>query len=126
MVINYRPPPPEEDVVNVRTRRLQIPVCENRQLMRDVAEIVKGLGNDMDVWSRLLDRTEEEMETMIEKKIKRANEDIRAESERHGIKWRTGRPTNVEMRRMGMPVPRTVETEPINLTQHIEKLRHRR
>ena len=48
MVMNYRPPPPEEDVVNVRTRRLEIPVCEHRQLMRDVADIVKGLGNDMD------------------------------------------------------------------------------
>ena len=125
MVMNYRPPPPEEDAVNVRTRRLEIPVCEHRQLMRDVADIVKGLGNDMDVWSRLLDRSEEEMETMIEKKIKRANEDIRDQSNLHGIKWRSGRPTNAEMRRMGMPVPRTAETEPINLTQHIEKQRRR-
>ena len=124
MVMNYRPPPPEEDV-DVRTRRLEIPVCEHRQLMREVAGIVKGLGNDMDVWSRLLDRTEEEMETMIQKKIKRANEDIRDEAKKLGIKWRSGRPTNAEMRRMGMPVRPTAETEPINLSQYIEKQRWR-
>ncbi len=127
MVTNYnRPEPREQDAENVRTRRLEIPVCQNRQLMRDVADIIKGLGNDIDVWSRLLDRDEEEMEWAIEKKIKHANEFIRAQSAKHAIKWRRGRPTNAEMSRMGMNSPQTEGTAAINLTQYMEKQRQKR
>jgi len=123
MVMNYRPPPPEEEVVEFHTRRLEIVICEDRRLMRRQAEIIKGLGNDLDVWSRLLDRDEREMRMNSEDMVDNAIKSIRTESKLCGISWRRGRPTNKEMKEMGMPVPESDKTEPINLTQYLEKRR---
>ncbi len=125
MVTNYnRPEPPEQDVQNVRTRRLEIPVHPpDRELLREVADIVKGMAFQLDFWSRLTDRSEREMQIMIEDQINRANNEIRLRAEMRGIKWRTGRPTNKEMKAMGIPIPETVKTGPIDMTQHIGKLR---
>ena len=128
MVTNYnRPELPEEDVEDVRTRRVEIPVSPpDRVLLREVSDIMKGLATDMDFWSRLTDRSEHEMRVMIEDRINRANNEIRRRAELRGIKWRTGRPTTKEMKAMGMVSQEIERTEPINLTQHIEEQRRRR
>ncbi len=127
MVMNYnRPPPPDAPVENVRTRRVEIPVSPpDRVLLREVSDIMKGLATDMDFWSRLTDRSEHEMRVMIEDRINRANNEIRRRAEMRGIKWRTGRPTLKEMKELTGGSWETDPSEPINLSQHIEKQRRR-
>lgn len=127
MVTNYnRPPPPEEDVEDVKTLRLEIPVSPpDRQLMREIADILKGMGTWLDFHSRLTDRSDREMQLNIVDCIRQANNKIRREAGLRGIRWRTGRPTNKEMKALGMPVPETKETKPINLTQYIDEQRRR-
>ena len=123
MVINYRPPPPlpEEEEVEFHTRRLEIVICEDRRLMYQQSQIIKGLGNDLEIWSRLLDRSEREMRMNSEDKVDNAIKSIRTESALHGVSWRRGRPTNKEMKALGMPVPESRKTEPINLSQYMGK-----
>ncbi len=124
MVKNYTPPPPEaEEEPQFHTRRLEIVICEDRRLMYQQAQIIKGLGSDLEVWSRLLDRSEREMRMNSEDKVDHAIKSIRTEAELHGISWRRGRPTNKEMKAMGMPVPESVKTGPIDMTQYIGKQR---
>jgi hypothetical protein len=96
----------------IKTRRIEIPVSPpDRILMREIADIIRGLGFRLDFWSRSRDHDEDDMEAMVDHWVDRANRDIRKAAALRDIKWRQGRPTQKEHQQWAIDAGWTGSTE---------------
>ena len=81
----------DRQVIGARHKRLTIPL-ENKLLLRQVADILRGLANQIDFDSRRPDTTERTALLDAKHSIDCTNRKIRALAEQHGVELREGRP----------------------------------
>lgn len=97
-MVMTRPPMPEplsetDRIIIGNHVRIKIPL-ENKMLLRDVADALRGLAQVMDIQSRLTETSEREALIRIRHEVRHSNCLIRDACKRYDVELRDGRPTD--------------------------------